>query len=176
MLTGRQEQILNLLVKEYIDDATPVSSDLLKKRLHLDISPATIRNDLQELTELGYVVQPHPSAGRVPTEKGYHYFVEVIFLQNQNLAKPGAEWYLEREINEARQKIEKELALAKKLTESLQNISTTLSYTKIQNKSFDPAQDRDHMFEIIKIIGPTQSTHSKNISLIEQLLRELENF
>ena len=77
MITQRQEKILNSLVKEYIDRAEPISSELLKKKCNLDVSPATIRNELQELTERGYITQPHTSAGRIPTEKGYRYFIEI---------------------------------------------------------------------------------------------------
>ncbi|OGZ66313.1 MAG: hypothetical protein A3C50_01310 [Candidatus Staskawiczbacteria bacterium RIFCSPHIGHO2_02_FULL_43_16] len=162
MLSERQEKILNLLVKEYIDIAEPISSGLLQKRADLDISPATIRNELQELTELGYVMQPHTSAGRVPTEKGYKFFVEIIFEE----APPPN--FISREIEEARQKIEQELALAQELTKSLQEISTTLSYTKIQNK--------DTIFEMLKIIGPSRTSYDKNIDVMRELLKELEQF
>ncbi len=161
MLSQRQETILNLLVKEYIDSASPVSSDLLKKRLHLDISPATIRNELQELEGQGYLAQPHTSAGRVPTDKGYKYFVQIIF---ENPKAPD----LKKEIDQAREKIEQELKLAQELTKSLTELSTTLSYTRFQ--------DKDSIFETLKIIGPSQATHDKNISLIEELLRELGQF
>ncbi len=160
-LSARQRLILNSLIKEYIDSAEPISSDLLKKRINLDVSPATIRNDLQELTEMGYVMQPHTSAGRVPTEKGYRFFVEITFSQNKT---PD----FTREIDQAKEKIEKELKLAQDLTKSLTEISTTLSYTKIQSK--------DTIFEMLKIIGPSQATYDKNISLIRQLLDELDNF
>ena len=185
-LTDRQEQILNSLIKEYLDSAEPISSDLLsrllssrgssiksgKKRLSLDVSPATIRNELQELTELGYVAQPHTSAGRVPTEKAYHYFVEIIFSENKT---PD----LTREINqaptvfaksfgEAKQKIERELKLAQELTKSLQDISSTLSYTRLQ--------DKNGILQILKIIGPSQSTYDRNIDIMKRLLEELENF
>ncbi len=161
MITERQEKILNSLIKEYIDIPSPVSSDLLKKRLRLDISPATIRNELQELEEQGYVVQPHTSAGRVPTNKGYKYFVQIIF------GNPKAS-DLKKEVDQARGKIEQELKLAQELIKSLTELSTTLSYTRFQ--------DKDSIFETLKIIGPSQATHDKNISLIEQLLKEFENF
>ncbi len=168
MLSERQEIILNNLIKEYLDNAEPISSDLLKKRINLDVSPATIRNDLQELTELGYVMQPHTSAGRIPTEKGYKFFVEITFGEQRHFAKPGAELYLEKEIEKARQKIESELQLAQELTKSLTQISSTLSYTKIQNK--------DTIFEMLKIIGPSQASYDKNIDLMRELIKELENF
>jgi heat-inducible transcriptional repressor len=74
MLTERQEKLLNFLVKEYISSAEPVGSLSLKIISDLDISAATIRNDLQVLTKEGYIEQPHTSAGRVPTKKAYKYF------------------------------------------------------------------------------------------------------
>ncbi len=162
MITERQEQILNLLIKEYIDIAEPISSDLLKKRFNLDVSPATIRNELQELTEQGYVTQPHTSAGRVPTNKGYKYFIDIVFIENET---PN---FISREIEIAKQKIEKELKLAQELTKSLTEISTTLSYTRFQ--------DKDNIFEMLKIIGPSRTTYDKNIDLMKELIRELENF
>ncbi|OGZ64249.1 MAG: hypothetical protein A3A98_02605 [Candidatus Staskawiczbacteria bacterium RIFCSPLOWO2_01_FULL_40_39] len=161
MITDRQRIILNALIKEYIDSAEPISSELLKKKSSLDISPATIRNELQELTDQGYIMQPHTSAGRVPTNKGYKYFVEIIF------SEPSKE-FLEKEIEQAREKIDDELKAAKELIDSLTQISTTLSYTRLQNK--------DTIFEVLKIIGPSQATYDKNISLIHKLLEELENF
>lgn len=161
-LSERQQIILNLLVKEYIDSAIPISSDLLKKRSHLDISPATIRNELQELTDLGYIMQPHTSAGRVPTEKGYEFFVEIIFSQDET------PHFISREIEETRQKIEKELQLAQELTKSLAELSSTLSYTRLERK--------DNILEVLKIIGPSRTTYNKNISIIRELLDDLEKF
>jgi len=76
MITERQEKLLNFLVKEYIDTAEPVGSLSLKKVCDLDVSGATIRNDLQALAEEGYITQPHTSAGRVPTKKAYKYFAD----------------------------------------------------------------------------------------------------
>ena len=163
-LSARQRKILNSLIKEYIDLAEPISSDLLNKKCSLDISPATIRNELQELTEQGYVSQPHTSAGRVPTEKGYKFFIEITFSKNTQQFPN----FISREVELAKQKIEKELKLAQELTNSLTQISTILSYTKIHNK--------DTIFEMLKIIGPSQATYDKNMSLINRLIRELENF
>lgn len=168
-LTERQEKILNSLIKEYIYSAEPISSDLLKKKCDLEVSGATIRNELQELTEQGYVAQPHTSAGRIPTNKGYRYFIEITFNTSE---APD----LKKEIEEARSKIENELRLAQELTKSLTEISTTLSYTRIQSKSFGSAQDRDTIFEMLKMIGPSQATYDKNIDVMKELLKELENF
>ena len=74
-LSERQKVILSLVVHEYVRTASPVGSKSLVNAYHLDYSPATVRNELAALTEAQYLSQPHTSAGRVPTEKGYRYFV-----------------------------------------------------------------------------------------------------
>jgi len=74
-LTERQRFILALVVHEYTRTAAPVGSRHLVEQYHLDMSSATIRNELAALTEQGYLRQPHTSAGRVPTEEGYRFFV-----------------------------------------------------------------------------------------------------
>ncbi len=74
-LSERQKTILMLVVRDYIEAAQPVGSQHLVERYHLDLSSATIRNEMVALTEMGYLRQPHTSAGRIPTEDGYRYFV-----------------------------------------------------------------------------------------------------
>ena len=80
-LTERQKSILMLVVRDYIETAQPVGSNALVKRYHLDLSSATVRNELSTLDELGYLRQPHTSAGRVPTEEGYRFFVGQMMHQ-----------------------------------------------------------------------------------------------
>jgi len=75
-ITERQKAILNSVVGEYINSAQPVSSQLLEKRYDFGICPATIRIEMQKLTDAGFIYQPHTSAGRVPTDKGYRFFVD----------------------------------------------------------------------------------------------------
>lgn len=74
-LSERQKFILALVVHEYARTAAPVGSRFLVEQYHLDMSSATVRNELAALTEQGFLRQPHTSAGRVPTEEGYRYFV-----------------------------------------------------------------------------------------------------
>lgn len=78
LLSDRQQNILGLVVRAYIEDGAAVGSKTLVERYRLDYSPATVRNELSYLTDLGYIVQPHTSSGRIPTEKGYRYFVERL--------------------------------------------------------------------------------------------------
>ncbi len=77
-LTDRQQAVLRLIIQEYIESATPVSSKLIMGSSNLGVSSATIRNEMAALEKLGYLAQPHTSAGRVPTELGYRYFVEKL--------------------------------------------------------------------------------------------------
>jgi heat-inducible transcriptional repressor len=70
-----------IIVRDYIDAAAPVGSKRLAEHYRLDLSPATIRNEMAALTEMGYLRQPHTSAGRVPTEEGYRYFVSAMMDQ-----------------------------------------------------------------------------------------------
>ena len=77
-LTRRQEEILSLIVRAYTEKAEPVSSKHLVEAYQLQFSSATIRNEMAVLEELGYISAPHTSAGRVPTENGYRYFVRRL--------------------------------------------------------------------------------------------------
>jgi len=77
-LTDRQRKILGIAVREYIRTARPIGSVAICRRYGLGVSSATIRNEFAALTEAGYLVQPHTSAGRVPTAKGYRFFVEQL--------------------------------------------------------------------------------------------------
>lgn len=80
-LTERQKLILALVIRDYIETAQPVGSVRLLKVFDLDVSSATVRNEMVALTEMGYLRQPHTSAGRVPTEDGYRYFVRQLMGQ-----------------------------------------------------------------------------------------------
>jgi heat-inducible transcriptional repressor len=80
-LTSRRQQIMKSLVEAYVESATPVSSDAIARRTSTGVSSATVRNDLVSLEELGLVSHPHTSAGRMPTELGYRYFVEHLMEQ-----------------------------------------------------------------------------------------------
>jgi len=77
-LSERRKDILKGIIEEYIKSAEPVSSGLLEKRYKFQVCPATIRNEMQKLAEDGFIAQPHTSAGRVPTDKGYRFFVDNL--------------------------------------------------------------------------------------------------
>lgn len=80
-LSPRQELLLRLIVKEHVETAATVASRTLVDQYDLDVSPATVRNDMAKLEDMGYLLQPHTSAGRIPTEAGFRYFVERLMTE-----------------------------------------------------------------------------------------------
>ena len=115
MLESRAAELLKLLVERYIQDGQPVASRTLSRAGGLNLSPATIPNVMADLDDLGFVSSPHTSAGRVPTQRGYRYFVDSL-LEPEGLA------------DEQQQQIVRELLdRAKNTEELLQTTSSVLS-------------------------------------------------
>ena len=164
MLTERQKKLLNFLVKEYICTAGPVSSKALKKVVDLDICGATIRNDLQALMKGGFIIQPHTSAGRVPTKKAYKFLAERATIQNEDEFSD----FIVRQIKDAHKQIAEELRLAEELMKSLSQASTALSINRVPGK--------DDLFEILTILGTSRPTYDKNIDIINKIIKQFENF
>jgi heat-inducible transcriptional repressor len=84
----RRASVLKAIVEEYVQTATPVASQSIAKSRDLGVSSATVRNDMTQLEREGYIVQPHTSAGRIPTDRGYRYFVDHF---TQSSALPAAQ-------------------------------------------------------------------------------------
>ena len=128
-ITKRQGEILNRIVQEYIELAQPVSSKLLKKKYDFEIRPAMIRIEMQKLTDKGYLLQPHTSAGRVPTDKGYRFFVD-------NILKRGFPEF--KEISKIEEILKKEqediLAFASQMTKFLVKISSSFTVFHLLEK------------------------------------------
>jgi heat-inducible transcriptional repressor len=83
MLTDRRARILQFVVREYIDSATPVGSGTIVSKYGLKASPATIRSEMVRLEEEGYLDQPHTSAGRIPSDRGYRHYVESLMEEEE---------------------------------------------------------------------------------------------
>ena len=77
-LDERKQKVLQAIIKDYINTAEPVGSRTIAKKYNLGVSPATIRNEMSDLEELGYIEQPHTSAGRIPSDKGYRFYVDCL--------------------------------------------------------------------------------------------------
>ena len=137
-ITERQTEILNRLIQEYIDSARPVSSQLLEKKYDFSICPAMIRIEMQKLTDQGFIQQPHTSAGRVPTDKGYRFFVDNLLAHlNFPQEKFGG---LKKEISELEdifQKAEKDIfKLASRLTKFLAEESSNFIIFNLLERDF----------------------------------------
>lgn len=94
----RQIDLLGLIIKEYIKSGVPIASEALVEEYGLEYSPATVRNEMMLLEEEGYLYQPHTSAGRVPSDKGYRFYVDYL-MKLQELSKK-EEQRLQQEISE----------------------------------------------------------------------------
>jgi heat-inducible transcriptional repressor len=82
-LSDRQERVLKAIVEDYIRTVSPVASEALVREYGLGVSSATVRNEMAELESAGYITQPHTSAGRIPSEKGYRYFVQRLMEEQR---------------------------------------------------------------------------------------------
>lgn len=82
-LTRRQKEILSAIIEKYIETAFPVGSEVLERDFNLGVSPATIRNEMVRLTELGYIQKPHTSAGRIPTPMGLKFYIRDLMHEKE---------------------------------------------------------------------------------------------
>src|SRR5438270_13517211 len=95
----RKRSILKAVVHEFTESAIPVGSQALVSRYFLNLSSATVRNELSNLGDLGYLIQPHTSAGRIPSDLGYRYFVD--FLMDSESVTPKVGEYINEQIRSA---------------------------------------------------------------------------
>ena len=115
----RKQKILKAIVEKFIETAMPIGSKLIYEEYGLDISPATIRNEMAVLEREGYIVQPHTSAGRVPTSQAYRLFVDQLKfnLQLLNKAKKDIEQIRrQRDLNKVKEKLHEMVAILANIT------------------------------------------------------------
>lgn len=126
MLNDRKKKILQLIIEDYISTAEPVGSRTIARKYNLGISPATIRNEMSDLEMLGYLEQPHTSAGRIPSAQAYRFYVDSLLepgdLTDNDMALINS-WFRERRrsIDEIFQ------STAKILSRMTQNVSMVLA-------------------------------------------------
>ncbi len=82
-LTERKLTILKAIIQNYLETGEPVGSRTLSKYTDLKLSSATIRNEMADLEDLGYIFQPHTSAGRIPSDKGYRFYVDLLMEKKE---------------------------------------------------------------------------------------------
>ncbi len=95
-LDERKVKILNAIIQNYLETGEPVGSRTISKYSDLNLSSATIRNEMSDLEELGYIVQPHTSAGRIPSDKGYRFYVNNLIATKDKEVADMQEWMIEK--------------------------------------------------------------------------------
>jgi len=129
-LTKRQENILEKIIRKYIKEVQPISSNFLKEEYNLEISPATIRAELARLDEDGFLEQVHISGGRIPTNKAYRFFVDNLF--KEDFIEFGKEEIL-KEAFEGFEGLKDISKFSYELTKILSSLSSNLVITYLEN-------------------------------------------
>ena len=128
-MNSRQQKILSHVIEEYTNTAIPVGSEILVDKYKVKASPATIRNEMVKLERDGYLYQPHVSAGRIPTDKGYRYFVDEV-LKDRELSRDEQK-KLQRELLKLKAK---NTRLERTVAKLLSGFSETLAITGATKK------------------------------------------
>jgi len=149
-LTTRQKKILSLVVHEHIATTNPVGSNNLVQKYGLDLSSATIRNEMAALTDFGLLKQPHTSAGRVPTEDGYRYFVRQ--LMNETSLPPETRATINHQFSQMSNDMQQWMRLAASVLAKRTNSASIIT----------APQAREVQFKHLELI----STHGRQILAI----------
>jgi transcriptional regulator of heat shock response len=136
MLNERQQNLLKLIIESYINEAQPIASGLLAAKIRDKVSPATIRNEMVNLEKDGYIMQPHTSAGRIPTEKAYQFYLQN-FVEPQGSVKFSVDLDLENDRLNIK-KLAKELAEESKQAVLVAFTENDNYYTGISNLFSQP--------------------------------------
>ena len=121
-LTDRKKRILKAIIKTYMETGEPVGSRTISKDADLNVSSATIRNEMSDLTDMGYIVQPHTSAGRIPSDKGYRLYVDELMREKEDEIEEIRNLMIEKT-----DKMEKVLKKVAKVLASNTNYATMVS-------------------------------------------------
>jgi heat-inducible transcriptional repressor len=161
-LDTRKQKILGAVVNDYLQSAEPVSSDRIYRKYMPDISPATIRNEMAELEEDGFLQHPHTSSGRVPSDLGYRYFVNQL-MKLRGLTHKEIQ-FIEREYKKSGKNVEELLHATLKIAATLSHLLAVITAPKMPFKVISSG-----MTNIIKQPEFNDTEHIKNIlSVIER--------
>ena len=142
-LSERKEKILDAVIRNYLETGEPVGSRTISKYTDLNLSSATIRNEMSDLEEMGYIVQPHTSAGRIPTDKGYRFYVDNILKEKMS------------ELDEREKKVtEKEDLLIEKVDKVetlLQNMAKVLANNTNYATMVSAPKSRENKIKFIQL-------------------------
>ena len=129
VLDERKVKILDAIIRNYLETGEPVGSRTISKYTDLNLSSATIRNEMADLEELGYIVQPHTSAGRIPSDKGYRFYVDHLMKEKDREVTEMKEFVIEKT-----QKMEQVLKQVAKMLATNTNYATMITAPSFSNK------------------------------------------
>ena len=151
-LDERKTKILQAIIKNYLETGEPVGSRTISKYTDLNLSSATIRNEMADLEELGFIIQPHTSAGRIPSDKGYRFYVDAMMLEHEKEVEQLKDVLLEKE-----EKLDHMLKQAAKLMAVNTNYATMVTAPRSSRNVLKFLQlsrmDASHILAVIVIEG-----------------------
>ena len=151
-LPERKRKILQAIIRTYLETGEPVGSRTISKYTDLNLSSATIRNEMSDLEEMGLIIQPHTSAGRIPSDAGYRLYVDELLREKEQQVETERRFLLERE-----EKLEGLLKQAVKLLAGNTNYASMISVPTIRQNKIKFIQlsqvDREHILAVIVIEG-----------------------
>ena len=131
-LNDRKLKILQAVVADFINSAEPIGSRTLSKRDDIDVSPATIRNEMSDLEEMGYLTHPHTSAGRVPSDKAYRLYVDELMSHSE--LSPEEKEVIRKKLDEGSEELDKTLEHASKVLSEMTNLVSFAVTPREENK------------------------------------------
>lgn len=168
-LSERQITILDAIIRNYLATGEPVGSRTISKDTDLNLSSATIRNEMSDLEDMGYIVQPHTSAGRIPSDQGYRLYVDHLIEEKEKEISEMKEFVLEKT-----EKMDKVLKQAAKLLATNTNYATLVSAPDTNQNKVKFIQlslvDDKHLLAVI--VMNTNTVRNKMIELYEPLDNE----
>lgn len=157
-LDERKKKILQAIIRNYLETGEPVGSRTISKYTDLNLSSATIRNEMADLEELGYIVQPHTSAGRIPSDKGYRLYVDTMMEEKDREVEEMKEMLLEKE-----DKMEALLKQVARVLAQNTNYATMISAPQLVRNKLKFIQlsrvDRNQILAVIVVEGNMIKNH-----------------
>ena len=168
-LDERKTKILNAIIRNYLETGEPVGSRTISKYTDLNLSSATIRNEMADIEELGYIMQPHTSAGRIPLDKGYRWYVDMLMSQKEQEITE-----IKGQMLEKADKMEELLMQVAKVLANNTNYATMIStptYNGNKLKFIQLSQVDDHQL-IVVIVMEGNIVKNQIVTLDEPLSNE----
>jgi len=162
-LTKRQSKILNCIVQEYVQTKEPISSKLLAKKYKFGIKAPTMRLEFQKLTDAGFLMQPHTSAGRIPTDSGYRFYVDTLEPKNEN-----------RGLNPIEKDIQDSFKFFQEMTKKMADLTSNLALSYFPDEDIFFKEGWDHLFKEPEF--ENTDIVSQFTKMVENMEKEIENF